>query len=185
MIAFLSWNPYKGFDFLQTHHVKVGLMMIDCNEVIPDRLWVGGYVRPEDISRLSQMGITAIVSMQSDQDLSNYNISLKKLLKACEAAEIEFRRIPTQDFDEKFLSATLPQAVAEVEKALAPRCARLYVHCTAGFNRGPTLAAAYLVKNQGLSAEDAHDYVSTRRHCSPYLSVLQQFEASLKNDRTG
>jgi protein-tyrosine phosphatase len=170
---------------LQTHHVKVVLMIIDCNEIIRDRLWVGSYVRPEDISRLSQMGITAIVSMQSDQDLSNYQISLKKLLKACEAAEIKFRRIPTQDFDEKFLSANLPQAVAEVEKALAPRWARAYIHCTAGINRGPTLAAAYLIKNQGLSAEEAYACVATRRHCNPYLAVLQQFEVSLREDRAG
>ena len=160
-------------------------MILDCNEIVADRLWVGSYVQSEDMSRLKQIGITAIVSMQSDQDLLDYKISLKKILKACEAADIEFRRVPTQDFDQKSLSVTLPQAVAEVEKAMTPRWAKIYVHCTAGINRGPTLAAAYLIKNQGLSAQDAYIYVTTRRHCNPYLAVLQQFEASLKEGSTG
>ncbi len=160
-------------------------MLLDCNEIVPDRLWVGSYVQPEDISRLKQMGITAIVSMQSDEDISSYKISLKKILKACEAADMDFRRIPAQDFDQKSLSATLPKAVQEVEKALTPRWAKAYVHCTAGINRGPTLAAAYLIKSQGLSAQEAYDYVTTRRHCSPYLEVLYQFEASIQRDRAG
>jgi protein-tyrosine phosphatase len=158
-------------------------MILDCNEVIPDRLWVGSFVRPEDMPHLRQMGITAIVSMQSDKDLLDYKISMKKLLKACEAADIQYRRIPTQDFDQKALSATLPQAVAEIEKVLSPRWAKAYVHCTAGINRGPTLAAAYLIKSQGLSAQEAYEYISTRRHCSPYLEVLQRFESFLKDER--
>jgi protein-tyrosine phosphatase len=156
-------------------------MILDCNEVIQDRLWVGSFVRPEEVTHLRQLGITAIVSVQSDQDLDNYRIPLKKLLKACDLAEIEFLRIPIPDFDPKALTANLPQAVEKLEEALIPRWARVYVHCTAGINRGPSLAAAYLIKTRGLSAQEAYDYVTARRHCSPYLEVLEAYEISLKD----
>jgi protein-tyrosine phosphatase len=158
-------------------------MILDCNEVIQDRLWVGSFVRPEDVTRLRQMGITSIVSMQSDEDLDSYNVSLKKLLKAFDLAEIEFCRVPTPDFDQKALAVNLPLAVEKVEEALVPRWARVYVHCTAGINRAPTLAAAYLIKNQGLSAQQAYEYVTTRRHCSPYLATLEEYELLLGKER--
>jgi protein-tyrosine phosphatase len=158
-------------------------MIFDCNELLQDRLWVGSFVRPDDILQLKHMGITAIISMQSDRDLSDYNISENKLLQACEAAEIELHRIPTHDFDQSALSANVVQAVLELENALTPRGAKAYVHCTAGVNRGPTVAAAYLIKTMGLSAQAACDYVTSRRRCSPYLGVLQQFETSLNNEQ--
>lgn len=153
-------------------------MLLDCNEIIRDKLWVGCYVRPDEVRILQQMGITTILSMQSEQDLEEYHISIPKLLKAYEAAEIDSRRIPTQDFDKSALLANLPDAVAELEKALQPRWTKVYVHCTAGINRGPTLAAAYLIKSRGLSAREAYDYVATRRHCNPYLDILEAYEAS-------
>ena len=160
-------------------------MILDCNEIVQDRLWVGSYIRPEDMPTLRQMGITAIVSMQCDEDISHLKISLKKLLKACTTAEMEFRRIPTRDFDQESLSANLPGAVAEIENVLVPRWARVYIHCTAGINRGPTLAAAYLMKTWDMSAQEAYDYVTTRRHCNPYLAILQKYEASLKCEQAG
>jgi protein-tyrosine phosphatase len=157
-------------------------MILDCNEVIQDRLWVGSLIRPEDVAFLRQLGITSIVNLQSDEDLSNYNISMKKLLKAYALAEIELYRVPTQDFDQKALTANLPQAVAQLEEALLPRWAKVYVHCTAGINRGPTLAAAYLIKVRGLSAQEACDYVMARRHCNPYLATLEEYVQFLKNE---
>jgi protein-tyrosine phosphatase len=156
-------------------------MILDCDEIIQGRLWVGSLVRPEEVKFLKQMDITAILSLQSDRDLENYGIPQEKLLKAYALAEIEVRRIPTQDFDEQALAANLPQAVEELEAALAPPWARVYVHCTAGINRSPTLAAAYLIKIRGLSAQEAYDYVIARRHCGPYLATLEEYEASLKS----
>jgi protein-tyrosine phosphatase len=156
-------------------------MILDCNEIIPDRMWVGSYIRLEDVSLLRQMGITSILSLQTDQDFAQYNVPIKKLLKSYAQADIEFRRVPTPDFDRQSLLFHLPEAVEELEKALAPRWAKVYVHCTAGINRGPTLAAAYLIKARGLSAQQAYDHIHARRHCGPYLSTLEEYERNLKN----
>jgi protein-tyrosine phosphatase len=160
-------------------------MILDCNEIIQDRLWVGSYIRPEDVRVLRQLEITSILSLQSDRDLAFYNINLKKLMKAYALADIQLRRIPTPDFDKQALAANLPQAVEELESALAPRWGRAYVHCSAGINRGPTLAAAYLIKIRCMSAQEAYDFIVARRDCSPYLEVLQEYEANLHRDPTG
>jgi protein-tyrosine phosphatase len=155
-------------------------VIIDCNEIIPDRLWVGRLIRPEDVKILIQKGITHVVSLQSDEDLSAYGISLKKLLKAYEEARIELRRVATRDFDMEALEKNLAQCIAELESALEPRWARVYLHCTAGINRSPTVAAAYLMRSHHISAQEAFNYLSSRRHCSPYLALLEKYSESLK-----
>jgi protein-tyrosine phosphatase len=158
-------------------------MILDCNEIISGKLWVGCYVRPEDVRILRQMEITSIINLQSDRDLAAYNISMKKLVEAYALAEIDLRRIPITDFDRQSLADHLPQAVEELEDALVPRWSKAYVHCTAGINRGPTLAAAYLIKENGLTAQEAYEYVVARRDCSPYLDTLQEYEADLRRMR--
>ena len=163
-------------------YATVEAMILDCNEIISDRLWVGSYVRPEDVRYLRQMDITSVLNLQSDRDLSVYGINIKKLLKAFAQADIEMRRVPTADFDKNALSENLPRAVEELEQALAPRWAKAYVHCSAGINRGPTLVAAYLIKTGGRSAKDAYDYLVARRDCNPYLDVLERYAASLRDD---
>jgi protein-tyrosine phosphatase len=157
-------------------------MILDCSEIISDRLWVGGYVRPEDAPLLRKLEITCVLSLQSDRDLATYNINLKKLLKAFALVEIELRRIPTPDFDKRALSVRLPEAVEELKKALIPRWGRAYVHCSAGINRAPTLAAAYLIRTNGMSANEACEYLVARRDCNPYLEVLKEYEASIQQD---
>lgn len=158
-------------------------MILDCNEIVPERLWVGSYVRPQDIGFLQKLQITAIVNLQSDWDLASYNIPMKKLLAAYAAADIRLHRIPVPDFDRQALATHLPEAVATLEEILTPRWSKAYVHCTAGINRGPTLAAAYLIKKLGMTAREAYDYVVARRECKPYLEALLEYEASLSKPR--
>jgi protein-tyrosine phosphatase len=159
-------------------------MILDCSEVLPDKLWVGRFVRPEEAMFLRQMGITTVVNLQCDKDLEMYHISIKKLLKAYDKAEIEMRRIATPDFDQNALTANLGQSVAELTASLTPRYAKVYLHCTAGINRGPTVAAAFLIQSWGLSAQQAYEFITARRHCSPYLAVLEKYEASLAEKRS-
>jgi protein-tyrosine phosphatase len=164
-------------------HAKVIAMILDCSEVLPDRLWVGTYVRPEDVMLLRQMGVTTVVNLQSDQDIDTCKIRIKKLLKAYDQVEIEHRRVATPDFDQNALAANLELSIAELEAALVPRWTKVYLHCTAGINRGPTVAAAFLMRSRGYSAQKAYEYITARRHCSPYFAVLEEYESSLAERR--
>jgi hypothetical protein len=53
-------------------------MILNCNEIIPDRLWVGRCVDPGDVKHLREFGITTLMSLQSDEDLAYYGISMKR-----------------------------------------------------------------------------------------------------------
>lgn len=172
--------PQLPPDIFGKRYATVETMMLDCNEIIPGKLWVGCFVRPEDVQTLRQMGITSIVNLQSDYDLASYGISMKQLLHACALAEIELRRIPIPDYDRQALGVQLPQAVEDLSDVLVPRWSKVYVHCTAGINRGPTLAAAYLIEADGLTAQEAYAYIIARRDCRPYLDTLQEYEAFLR-----
>ena len=156
-------------------------MFLDCNEVIAERLWVGRYVRVNEVRQLKLMGITTVISLQSDEDLVAYGIPEKKILNAYAQAGIMLRRTGVRDFDQEAMAQNLPQCVAELETALAPRSARVYLHCTAGINRAPTVAAAYLMKSQGMTAQGAHNLLTSRRNCSPYLGVLENYAAALNS----
>jgi protein-tyrosine phosphatase len=159
-------------------------MALDCDEVIPDRLWVGVFVRPEDAAELVGMRVTTVVSLQSDEDYAYYGLSARKLTSAFAASGIEFQRIPVEDFNPERLAGRMPECVAGLTASLAREGARVYLHCTAGINRAPTVAAGYLVSEQGMPARAAYEHVRERRACSPYLRVLERFEEYLRSRKS-
>jgi protein-tyrosine phosphatase len=158
-------------------------VLLDCNQILPDRLWVGSYVTPDHVKELKLMGITTVLSMQTDEEIEHLGIAVRKLVRAYRDAGIAFCRTPARDFDEEALLANLPACVSELENLLQERWSRVYLHCTAGINRSPTAAAAFLVKARGLSAGEACQYVAERRHCKPYLPVLERYAALLDHVR--
>ncbi len=154
-------------------------MIFLCHEIIPERLWVGGYPMPEDVAYLKSLEITAVVNLQSDADLASYRIQLRLISRAYDEAGIAFRRFPIADFDRNALLEGLPGAVALLEEIMGCRDARVYLHCTAGLNRAPTVAAAYAIRALGLTALQALEHVTSRRPSQPYYSVLEQYAESL------
>jgi len=155
--------------------------MLDCDEIIPGRLWVGGCVREADVVVLVRLGITAVVSLQMDEDLEYHRVSAAALAGAYRDAGIEWRRIPTADFNREALGRNLPQAVGQVELAFADPEARVYLHCSVGINRAPTTAAGYMIKCRGLTAGEAYGYLVARRDCSPALDILEEYEITARN----
>lgn len=160
-------------------------MALDYDEVIPGQLWVGAFVRPDEVGELVNRRVTTVVSLQSDEDLAYYGMSVRKLEKAFAAAGIAFERMPVEDFSTELLARKMPECVAGLASALACEGARVYLHCTAGINRAPTVAAGYLIRERALPARIAWDYLRDRRACSPYLTVLQGFEEYLKSLEPG
>lgn len=158
-------------------------MIPDCNEIIEAHLWVGRFIQPEHMAFLRRLKIDAIVNLQSEHDFVQYQIPIEKLLQLFAVAGIEFRHIPVMDFNQDALSDNLPRAVHVLEDLLRPKDAKVYLHCTAGINRGPTLAAAYLMKSRGFSPREAYEFIKKQRRCEPYLSVLEGYERFLKQNR--
>ncbi|MBL8151794.1 MAG: dual specificity protein phosphatase family protein, partial [Blastocatellia bacterium] len=48
----------------------------------------------------------------------------------------------------------------------------VYVHCTAGLNRSPTVTIAYLYLYRGFSLENAISKMRDSRYCEPYPELI-------------
>lgn len=144
----------------------------DLSVILPNLL-IGEYPTPDDAEWLhAAHGITAVVSLQDDADLASKGLLLRELEHAYRHHGLHFRRIPVPDCDNDILAARLDESVL-VLGALLASGGRVYLHCNAGMNRAPTIAIAYLHAQQGLSLTAARDFVKQRRHCVPYMGVLQ------------
>ncbi len=155
-------------------------MLFDYNEIIQGQLWVGRFIDHKDAKQLWRLGVTTVINLQSDHDIKSCRINLKKLEKALDAVDIELLRLPVPDFNEDLLAHQLPHLVDKLEAVLALNWTKVYLHCTAGVNRSPTVAAAYLMKVFGRPAKESYDYLVSRRDCMPYLNVLHKYESLLR-----
>ncbi len=136
-------------------------------------LCVGSHPRSvEDIATLAgPLGIRAVVSLQSDEDLRSRALDWNVLWRLYLKHGISASRVPITDFDPSDLARQLDAGVEAVRKARAAN-RRVYVHCNAGLNRSPSVVIAYLVADRDLSVEQATVWVQERHDCVPYPDVL-------------
>lgn len=146
---------------------------MNLDQVFP-QVFCGSY--PEntaDIDRLRQdFGITAVLNLHSDEDIGELNLPWAAMQDHYRRSGIELRRVRVRDFDREDLQRHLPECV-RVLRELIDDGHTVYVHCTAGIGRSPTVVIAYLhwVERQGL--HEARDHVSSYRHCSPDLQAIR------------
>lgn len=145
---------------------------------VSDRLFVGAYLTPEDIPWLSvEHRVTAILCLQDDADFAARGLDARALAEAGSAAGVRWRRIQVPDFDVEALGLRLGTIVDDLADLLG-RGERVYLHCSAGFNRAPTAAIAYLHARCGLDLDAATALVEARRSCEPYARALEIFAAA-------
>ena len=92
---------------------------MDFDEILPN-LFVGSCPRDQaDIEYLkTDVGITAVLNLQTDQDLVQWGIRWERLEAAYEALGIEIRRVPVTDFNPEELRQKLPACVKALDKLL-------------------------------------------------------------------
>lgn len=124
-------------------------------------LYVGPSVHPADLPRLRRAGITAVLSLQQagvDLPLA----AIDRMRAACEP-QIIFRNVGIHDYDPEAVIIAAPEALATLDELR--RADRIvYLHCTEGINRAPSIALAYLVTREALDVEAA---LAVLRGCDP------------------
>lgn len=136
-------------------------------------LLVGEYPRPEDVPELrAKHGVTAVLSLQDDDDLAVKGLRLEELREAYLASSIAFRRVPIADNDPEAVEIHLEAAIDALEDLVAAGHTVL-LHCNAGYNRAPTVAIGWLHRDRGHSLAAADRIVRARRPCVPFLTVLR------------
>ena len=140
--------------------------------VLPELL-VGEYPTPADAEWLRrEHGVGVVVNLQDDPDLASKGLRLAELERAYGEHGVELRRFKIADGDSAALLARIDEAVTAVDTSIRDG-RRVYLHCNAGMNRAPTVAIAYLHVHRAMSLGAARDFLKARRHCVPYMSVLE------------
>lgn len=118
---------------------------LDLHRVL-EAVWVGPCLQAAgDVDALASAGITAVLNLQTDEDLRDRGVDLDRVDAELRPRGITLHRLPIRDFDEADLARQLPRAVATLRRlAEADHC--VYVHCTAGMGRAPAVILAYLVQ---------------------------------------
>lgn len=142
------------------------------SEILPELLVGACPASAEEVQQLKQLsGVTAALSLQTDADLHWLGLDWPELQGWYSAVGIQARRVPVRDGDTQDLRARLP-ACARALDALLAQGHKVYLHCTAGVGRSPTVAIAWLVWRGRMQLEEARAWVTQRRSCSPDMNAL-------------
>lgn len=118
-------------------------------------------------------GVTAVLNLQTDEDGAEASFLAEHPETLYADTGIKLFRVPVRDFDESHLTQMLPECVV-VLRRLLDQGHTVYLHCTAGINRSPTVAIAYLHWCQGWELDTAVKYIVRRRHCSPKVEAIRR-----------
>jgi len=144
---------------------------MDCDRVTPN-LFVGSCpLDSKEVEELRSLGVTAILSLQTEQDTGERGIEWEE--KTALVAKLTFRSVPVRDFDTTDLWRKLPECVIALDRMLKAGHT-VYLHCTAGTGRSPTVAAAYLHWCSAWPLDRALSYVREARDCSPNAEAIRR-----------
>ncbi len=136
-----------------------------------------------DVQRLKQAGISAVLNMQTDRDFIVNGINWPMLEKNYHQSGLSSYRYPIIDFDDADM-LNLIGGAAKLLNEITENHSRIYVHCTAGQQRSPSAAIAWLAWQKDLGLENAIDIVMKARKCDPPLHVLIKANSLLEQNNT-
>jgi len=155
--------------------------MIDFGNLLPE-LFVGSCPSNEvDVKQLRLMGITGVLNLQTDADFERWKIDFSALQQASYDLDLVIQRVPIIDFDDADLARHLPASVTLLQRMLAVGHT-VYLHCTAGKERSPTVALGYLSLCRGMELQQAVTHITQIRDCQPKAQVVADFLSSRRND---
>lgn len=143
---------------------------MNCDRIAENLLVGSCLLEASEVAALRSLGITAILSLQTEQDMGERGIDWER--KAAFSASLTFRSLPVRDFDTPDLQYKLPECVKVLDDLLKARHT-VYLHCTSGTGRAPTVAAAYLHWCRAWPLEQALAHVREARDCSPDVAALR------------
>jgi protein-tyrosine phosphatase len=146
---------------------------MDYRQILP-KLFIGTYVETAaDFERLKrETGVTAVLNLQTDDDMRYFKLDWNSLLHYYKSCGIELRRVPVRDFDAVDLQDKLPACVSTLNSLLESGH-MVYLHCSAGAGRSPTVAIAYLFWRHGWGLDQAVAHVLQCRPCSPNVEAIR------------
>jgi protein-tyrosine phosphatase len=141
-------------------------------QILP-RLYVGSHPRTtDDIERLRrEAGITAVLNIHTDEDMAAVLLDFPPIEAHYETCRLILRRVPMLE-QQPELRSKLCACIEALDELLAEGHI-VYLHCTAGIGRAPTVAIGYLHYCLGWEWDTAVAHVKALRQCNPHLDALR------------
>lgn len=150
-----------------------GVPLLQFCQVTP-QLFVGSQYNLLGKRMLEQRGINSCVNMRIERDDAKQGLALTQYL-----------HLPTIDDDAPTIEH-LQKGVVFIQEAIQSG-GKVYIHCSAGVGRAPTMAAAYLI-SQGHTLNEALVLIRKARPfitiTPPQMAQLQHFEKHLAQKET-
>lgn len=144
----------------------------DFDWVLPN-LAIGNLDAGTDLKKLKKLGVKGIVSAVTQ---------LPQHLKEYRKNGISILHIPIKDREDTDIRVYF-NAVNEFIKRIFRQSGKVLVHCRAGMSRSVTLTAAYLIKTQNITPQDALAKIGRVRVCynpnDGFVRQLHQYRACL------
>lgn len=140
---------------------------------ILSQLFVGSHPQTiHDINKLQRESrITAVLNLQTDDDMCSANLTWEPLEAHYKLSGIELWRVPVKE-EPINLREKVPECARTLDWLLASGHT-VYLHCTAGVGRSPTVAIAYLHWCLSWGLDAAVAYVKQLRQCSPHVDAIR------------
>jgi protein-tyrosine phosphatase len=145
---------------------------MDYAQILPG-LFVGSHPRAiADVERLRrESAITAVLNLQTNEDMRSVNLNWQPIEAHYRASSIDLVRLPVKE-EQIELREKLPECVRMLA-SLITAGRTVYLHCTEGVGRSPTVAIGYLHWSLGWGFDAAVSHVKQARQCSPHLEALR------------
>ena len=142
---------------------------------VTDSIYVGPQYRANGKRALEHAGITHTVNMRSEFDDEQYGLTLGDVRSDSHCY------LPTVD-DDPISVEHIERGIAFIDSAIEGG-GKVYIHCSAGVGRAPSMAAAFLI-SRGYSTEEALGLI---RQARPFIkptavqiSALKLFERKVR-----
>ena len=141
--------------------------------VLPELL-VGSCPRSKThIELLKTEGVTAVECLQNEEDFWYLGIDWMSMQHWYHDLGIELVHCPIIDGDPGDLADKLPRAVQALS-GLINHGHRVFLHCTAGVGRAPSVAVAYLHWVRGWPLDRAIEQMKSVRDCDPNRWAIEE-----------
>lgn len=140
---------------------------------INGNIWLGSFNGLSAVRQLKENGVTHVLSVL---DVQAMGYSEEKFRENVASKGFKHLYLDMQDVEEENILKFFPEAVGFMESAIGEG-GKVYVHCIAGISRSSTIVCAYLMKTNKWTADEAIDYVRSRRPvANPNEGFREQLE---------